>query len=286
MNRLNDNDNSVDVSWFNFMYKNKVHDDYMSDITWSVIIIFAYCCSYAYSKIRTNAEMIRTNWIDYRCNPSYMIFAGNVMQPDGTLGEKMSFTQSNLQFCVQNELKSIANKFMEPIYYIQSVIIKSLHIIANALNQIRELINKIRNAVASFMSDVMSRGLNIMQPIIAAFISIRDLNGKVQGIMTGSLFTLYGIYMTLISGLRSTFEIIVIILIAMGAAIIALWVAIAIAIAFGPFGLPALIAASATVGILTALYIGIAIPLGIIANFLARTMKINGLSVIPGLPRK
>jgi hypothetical protein len=268
------------------MYKNKVHDDYMSDITWSVIIIFAYCCGYAYSKIRTNAEVIRTNWIDYRCNPAYMIFAGNVMKPDADLSDKIKFTQDNFQFCVQNELKTIAHHFMDPIYYTQSIVINTLHGIANALNSIRELINHIRNAFSSIMSDVMSRGLNIMQPIIAVFISLRDLNGKVQGIMTTSLYTLLGIYNTLVSGLRSTFEIIVIILIAMGAAIIALWVAIAIAIAFGPFGLPALIAATATVGVLTAIFIGIAIPLGIIAHFLARTMKINGLSMIPGLPRK
>jgi len=37
-----------------------------------------------------------------------------LMKPDGKLSEKLHFTQSNLQFCVQNELKAIANNFMEP----------------------------------------------------------------------------------------------------------------------------------------------------------------------------
>jgi hypothetical protein len=282
----NDNQNFVDVSWFKFMYKNKVHDDYMSCIAWSTIIIFAYCCGYAYLKIRENTRLIQTNWIQYRCNPAYMMFAGNVMLPNGTTKEKMNFTETNFEYCVQNELKSISSLFMEPIYYAQSLVINVLHAIADVLNEIRTLIDKIRDAISSIILDIMSRGLNVMQPIIGMFLSMRDMMGKVQGIMTASLYTLLGIYDTLQSGLRSTFEVIVIILIAMGAAIIALWVAVAIAAAFGPFGVPVVIASTAAATVMTAIYIGIAVPLGIIAHFLAETMHIHGLSLVPDPPSR
>jgi hypothetical protein len=282
----NDNQKFVDVSWFKFMYKNKVHDDYMSCIAWSTIIIFAYCCGYAYLKIRENTQLIQTNWIQYRCNPAYMMFAGNVMLPNGTTKEKMNFTETNFEYCVQNELKSISSLFMEPIYYAQSLMIGTLHFLANVLNEIRTLINKIRNAVSSIILDIMSRGLNVMQPIIGMFLSMRDMMGKIQGIMTASLYTLLGIYDALQSGLKSTFEVIVIILIAMGAAIIALWVAVAIAAAFGPFGVPVVIASTAAATVMTAIYIGIAVPLGIIAHFLAETMHIHGLSLIPDPPSR
>lgn len=282
----NDNQNFVDVSWFKFMYKNKVHDDFMSCIAWSTIIIFAYCCGYAYLKIRENTRLIQTNWIQYRCNPAYMMFAGNVMLPNGTTKEKMNFTETNFEYCVQNELKSISSLFMEPIYYAQSLVINVLHAIADVLNEIRTLIDKIRDAISSIILDIMSRGLNVMQPIIGMFLSMRDMMGKIQGIMTASLYTLLGIYDTLQSGLRSTFEVIVIILIAMGAAIIALWVAVAIAAAFGPFGLPVVIASTAAATVMTAIYIGIAVPLGIIAHFLAETMHIHGLSLVPDPPSR
>lgn len=282
----NDNQNFVDVSWFKFMYKNKVHDDFMSCIAWSTIIIFAYCCGYAYLKIRENTRLIQTNWIQYRCNPAYMMFAGNVMLPNGTTKEKMNFTETNFEYCVQNELKSISSLFIEPIYYAQSLVINVLHAIADVLNEIRTLIDKIRDAISSIILDIMSRGLNVMQPIIGMFLSMRDMMGKVQGIMTASLYTLLGIYDTLQSGLRSTFEVIVIILIAMGAAIIALWVAVAIAAAFGPFGVPVVIASTAAATVMTAIYIGIAVPLGIIAHFLAETMHIHGLSLVPDPPSR
>jgi hypothetical protein len=278
--------NLGDVSWFKFMYKNKVHDDFMSCIAWSTILLFAYACGYAYLKIRANAQTIRTNWIEYRCNPAYMMFAGNVMKPNGTFNEQMQFAETNFQYCVQNELKSISSVFMDPIHYTQSIAINTLHGIANALNDIRILINNIRDAVSSIVSDIMSRGLNVMQPIIGMFLKMRDTMGKVQGIMTASLYTVLGIYDTLQSGLRSTFEVIVIILIAMGAVIIALWVAVAIAIAFGPFGIPFVIASTASATVMTAIYIGIAVPLGIIAHFLAETMHIHGLSLVPDPPSK
>jgi hypothetical protein len=35
------------------------------------------------------------------------------------------------------------------------------------------------------------------------------------------------------------------------------------------------------VTVLTAIYIGIAVPMGIIAHFLAETMHIQGLSLVP-----
>jgi hypothetical protein len=197
----------------------------------------------------------------------------------------MKFTNANLQQCVQTELKSISSKFTNPLYYVQSVAMSTLHGIANALNAVRILINRIRDALSSIIADVMGRVLNVMQPVVTIVINARDMMGKIQGIMTASLYTLYSTYASIQTGLRSVFQIIVIILIAMGAAIVVLWIAVAIAIAFGPFGIPFVISSTAAAVVLTAIYIGIAIPMGIIAHFLAQTMRIQGLSLIPSPPR-
>ena len=269
-----------------FLYKNKVQDDYVHGLLWSVIIIFAFCCANAYLKIRANAQMIRANWPNYRCNPAYIPFAGLIMKPHGSFHEKIQFSNENFEYCVQNELKSISSMFMEPLYYSQSVAMSTLNGIATALNAMRTLINSIRDALSSIIADVMGRVLNVMQPVVGILMSVRDLMGKIQGIMTASLYTLYGTYDTIQSGLRSVFEIIVIIMIAMGAVIVAVWIAVAIAIAFGPFGVPVVIAMTATGVALTAVYLGIAIPMGIIAHFLAETMHIQGLSLVPSPPSR
>jgi hypothetical protein len=187
---------------------------------------------------------------------------------------------------MQTELKSISGMFMEPIYYAQSVVMMILHGIIDVLNDMRALINNIRHALSSIMEDIMGRVLNVMQPVVGLLLNARDMTGKIQGIMAASLYTLIGVYDTIQSGLKSIFEVIVIILIAMGAAIVAVWIAVAIAIAFGPFGIPVVIAMTATGVVLTAVYIGIAIPMGIIAHFLAETMHIHGLSLVPSPPSR
>jgi|688.fasta_scaffold81696_4 hypothetical protein len=278
--------NVGELSWFKFLYKNKTQDDYASDLGWTVVMIFAFCCANAYLKIRSNAHVIRTNWVTYRCNPAYMPFAGMVMKPNDTFNEKVKFSNENFEYCMQTELKSISGMFMEPIYYSQSVIMSILHGIIDVLNDMRGLINNIRNALSSIMEDIMGRVLNVMQPVVGLLLNARDMTGKIQGIMAASLYTLIGVYDTIQSGLKSVFEVIVIILIAMGAAIIAVWIAVAIAAAFGPFGIPAVIAMTAAGVALTAVYVGIAIPMGIIAHFLAETMHIHGLSLVPSPPSR
>ena len=274
------------ASWVSYLYKNKVQDDYVHDLLWTVLILFLFCCANAYLKIRTNAKMINVNWIDYRCNPAYIPFAGMIMKPNDSFQDQIQFANENFEYCVQNELKSISSMFMEPLYYTQSVATSTLHGIATALDAMRALVNNIRTALSSIIADIMSRILNVMQPVVGMMINARDMMGKIQGIVTTALYTLYGTYDTILSGLRSVFEIIVIILIAMGAAVVALWVAVAIAIAFGPFGIPVVIASTAGAVAITAIYVGLAIPLGIIAHFLAETMHIQGLSLVPSPPSR
>ena len=272
-----------EISWLKFLYKNKIHDDYVYDVGWTAILIFMYCCVRAYLNIRANATIIRNNWVKYRCNPAYMPFAGMIMTPNDSFNDQIKYANVNFEHCTQNVLKDISAAFIDPIYYAQSVITSILHGIVNVLNDIRTLINNIRHALSSIIADIMGRILNVMQPVVMMMISARDMMGKIQGIMTASLYTLYGTYQTILSGLKSIFEILVIILIAMAAAIVALWIAVAIAAAFGPFGLIPMLISTAAATVLTALFIGIAIPLGIIAHFLAETMHISGMSVLPSL---
>lgn len=273
----------ADSAWLKFLYKNKIHDDYVYDVGWTAILIFMYCCTRAYLNIRANSIDIRNNWVKYRCNPAYMPFAGMIMTPNDSFNDQINYANANFEHCTQDVLKGISSGFINPIYYAQSVATGILHGIVNTLNDMRILINSIRNSLASVIADIMGRILNVMQPVIMMVISARDMMGKIQGIMTTSLYTLYGTYQTILSGLRSIFEIIIIILIAMVAAIVALWIAVSIAAAFGPFGLIPMGIATAAATVLTAIFVAIAIPMGIIAHFLARTMHISGLSVLPSV---
>jgi hypothetical protein len=271
-------------AWIKFLYKNKTFDQLLTDIVLSLLVIFLYLCAYAYAKVRANSNMIRENWPVYRCNPAYMPFAGMVMQP--TDMSNSEYAQMNFEYCLQNTLNNVAKSFMEPLYYTQSLAGSILNGIASALNNLRELIYYIRNGITSVIADIMARTLNVMQPVMYIIIKIRDVIGKIQGLVTTQLYTIYGAYKTMLSGLRAIFEIIVIILIALVATIVGVWIGVAVAIAFGPFGIPTMIALTATGVVLTAFFVGVAVPLGYIADFMAKTLKISGLAVIPSKPRR
>jgi hypothetical protein len=270
--------------WIKLLYKNKTFDQLLTDVLLAMLIFLLYSFAFVYFKLKKNKLHIRENWNTYKCNPAYMPFAGAIMEPSNMT--ELEYVQENFQYCFQNVLKEIVVLFLNPLYYTQSVAGNLIAGIARALNQLRELINLIRSALSSVMAEIFGRSLNVMNPIILIIISVRDIIGKILGVITAYLYTIYGAYQTLVSGLKSIFQLIVIILIIMGAVIVAAWIALAIALIFGPFGVPAAIAATTIATVTTAIFVAIAIPLGFIAHFLARTLRVSGLSVIPGVPKK
>lgn len=87
----------------------------------------------------------------------------------------------------------------------------------------RELVNKIRNSISEITSDIMSRILNLMTPLIETIVTIKSMVGKSNGILTAVIYTLLGVYLAIKSLIGSILEIVIIILIAMAAAIILLF---------------------------------------------------------------
>ncbi len=228
-------------------------------ITLFVFIVFSYC------KVMQTKEAIADDWINQRCKPQNMLFAGLITHPEGT--SAFQYTSDNFQYCVQDILTNITGYALEPFQYM----IKSLTLIfegiSNAIQQIRELINRIRNSIRTFAEDVMSRILNIMIPIQKMFIALMDTFQKIQGTMTAGLYTMLGSYYTLQALMGAILELIIKILIALVIIIVALWIL--------PFTWPA--AASMTV-----VFLAIAIPLAIIVYFMTEVLHIQ-TSGIPKL---
>jgi hypothetical protein len=139
--------------------------------------------------------------------------------------------------------------------------------LSDAIQQTRGAINNLRNGTKSFTEDVLSRVLNIMIPIQSMFISLLDIFQKIQGIMTTGLYTMLGSYYTLQALMGAIVELLVKLLMALAVIIVGLWVM--------PFTWPA--AAS-----MTAVFLGVSIPLSIIIYFMTEVLHIKS-SGIPKL---
>ena len=228
-------------------------------ITLFVFLVYSYC------KIMQTKEAIADDWLNQRCKPQNIPFAGFISKPDGQ--SAFQYTSDNFQYCVQNILTNITGYALQPFQYMIQSLTTIFAKMADSIQQIREIINRLRNNFRKFAEDVLSRILNIMIPIQKIFIALMDAFQKIQGVMTGGLYTMLGSYYTLQSLMGAILELIIKVLVTLVIIIVGLWVM--------PFTWPA--AAS-----MSAVFLAISIPLAIIIVFMTEVLHIKS-SAIPKL---
>lgn len=228
-------------------------------ITLFVFLVFSYC------KVMQTKETIADDWVNQRCKPQNMPFAGFITHPEGV--SAFQYTSDNFQYCIQSILKDVTGHALDPLHFMVSAITKIFEGFADSIQKLREVINKLREGIKEFAQDVLARILNVMIPIQKMFIALMDTFQKIQGVMTGSLYTMLGSYYTLQSLMGAIIELIVKILVALVIIVVGLWVM--------PFTWPAAAATSA-------IFLAISIPLGIIVYFMTEVLHIKS-SAIPKL---
>jgi len=229
-------------------------------ITIFLFIIMSYC----FAKI--NSQPIVDDWVNQRCKLNIIPFAGFITHPDGITASE--YTYQNFNYCAQTILSSITGMMVEPITFVIKMINDVLDAIKNAINEIRAMFDKIRVFFQTISEEIMGRVMNMMIPLQQMIISFRDLVSKMQGSMTTGLFTLLGGYYALQALMGAIAEFIIIILIALAAMIVILWIV--------PFTWG--MAAS-----MTAIFISIAIPMAIILTFMLDVLKAKPDLQIPSL---
>jgi len=221
-------------------------------ITLFVFLVYSYC------KVMQKRKEIASDWVNQRCKPQNIAFAGYITHPEGTT--PFEYTNQNFQYCVQNILTSITGYFFLPFQYLMTALSELFMLLAAAIQQIRIIIDRIRNSIFTFAEDVMGRILNIMIPVQQIFISLMDALNKVQGVMASGLFTMLGTYYTLQALLGAILELIIKILIILAILIVGLWIL--------PFTWP-------VASIMSIIFLAIAIPLAIIIYFMTEVLHVK-----------
>lgn len=234
-----------------------------------VSLVFFIAISYYY--IYNNLQPIKADWINQRCKPNIMPFAGLINPPDPEKMSAFDFTAQNFTNCIQGILTDIIGIFLAPFYYL----VNSFTTILNGLNEsvqvIRNVLTSIRNAATSVTQEVMGKLLNILIPIQFIVIKVKDIMNKTQGIMLSGIFMLMGIYQTLIASFGAIIQIISSILISIAAIMIILFF---IPFGFGlPFAIPLLV-----------IFIMILVP-GIMVYIIQVMVLKQWVNPLPGIPR-
>tara|TARA_Y100000816_G_scaffold292585_1_gene288829 strand:- start:634 stop:2256 length:1623 start_codon:yes stop_codon:yes gene_type:complete len=244
-------------------------DVYGGSVFLMMTLIIALVLYYTNVKIEMEREPIKRNWSVHRCNPAYMPFAGQIIQPPDI--SKFEFTNNNAKYCMNKVLESIVNVFFFPIQYILMPILGMWKIILQVINAIRKLFNRLRNAMAAITKEITGRVVSLMIPFQKVMIAVRDMFAKIRGIFVTSIFQVIGAYYALKSFLGAVLELTLIFIIALAAAIIIAWMM--------PWTWGAAIA-------MTAIFIALVIPLAIMAGFLENDLGIRSRLSIPRKPNR
>ena len=125
-----------------------------------------------------SALEIKENWPIYRCNPPYWVFSENISE---------DFT-----YCVQNTQMNMMGFFLQPLNYMIDSLTSVSSGFNEAINNIRVMFSSIRSFVSDIIQNVFGVFLNLIVEFQKIIISIKDMVGKMVGIVVTIMYILDG----------------------------------------------------------------------------------------------
>ncbi len=245
-------------------------DRYGLDVWITIFLLIIFLLAISYYNVMNNIQPIKADWINKRCSPNVIPFAGLINKgPEDTTFE---YTQKNFTQCIQTILTSISDDAFKPFYYLMNIISQVFKALTSAIAAIRAQFYKIREASRIFAEKILGRALNITVPIIQFFVVIKSMLGKTLGTITSALYTLLGSYFGIKSFMLFFVSLVMDILYALVGTIVGLWAASA----FLPFLIPVAVST-------TAVMAAILIPLVIIQVMMSNVMELTTSSP-PDIP--
>ena len=195
-----------------------------------IIIVFLGLTSYFY--IKGHLSKIRANWVEKRCHPQYIPFAGMIHPEKG----KSTFdtTSENFNYCMNGILGEISEYETEPIYYVIAAIHSVLRSVTGAVQVFRLFAKEIRDSIVRVFDEIYAKIEAVLVPIHLIFRKNKDIINRAQGIMITVIYGVFAAYESLRSFLGAFIELVIIALIILAAVITVLFASF--------FGIPAAIA--------------------------------------------
>jgi len=263
-----DNINKSFDKYIHKLYKSATYlDKYGGSIIIAGVTLLIWFLVFSYMHVMNKIKPIRADWLNQRCSPSVIPFAGLINKDPGT--SSFEYTAINFQSCLSQILTNIISLFLAPVNALVGAVKEFFAVIVEAVQAIRKLFNIIRKKVMSIVTNVMHRITNILIKMQILMIKLKAIMGKIQATLTTSLFTTLGTYMVLQTFFGAFLEILIIFLIALAAATVIMW------IFFFTWDIAAL---------MTAFFLLLAIPMAIIAVGLNELLDLTAPGAIPPNP--
>jgi hypothetical protein len=126
---------------------------------------------------------IKKNWPKYRCNPMFMPLSNDI--------------EKDFVYCVQNMQTNFMGYLLQPINYIITSLSSMGGDFGVSLNYIYTMLSSIRSRITSIIQSVFGVFLNLIIEFQKITIGIKDLVGKIIGIMATLMYMIDGSIKTL-----------------------------------------------------------------------------------------
>ena len=248
------------------LYKKETYlDKYGGSVIMTVVILLIFFVLWSYYYIKGHMKAIKGDWPKQRCSPSVLPFAGLINAPPHE--SQLDYTEKNFGHCTQSILTTITADLTKSADYASSLVHDVYKDIETAIQDLRDLFSRMRTDATSFADKIYSRILNVLTAVQFLVIKIRTIINKTTGVMTTSLLTTFGAYLGLQSMLGAFVRIVIIVLIIIASFVILMWLVLMFPLAIAG----------------TAVFVAVAIPLGIIMENLDHIIDLTGQH-IPGKP--
>lgn len=254
-----------------YFYKNSIS----VFITITLFIVFFLINSYLF--ININTKYYKRNWVQWRCDPAVMPFAGIINTPPGE--SKLDYTFKNFSFCLNKLLDDIVAFVMAPVIFLIEIVTLVYAAIMLMIDEIVRMFDYLRSVITQIVLAILGIVMNFLIPFQKILIKAKVIMKKVHATNVTAIFTFLGTYMAMVSGILVTYEVLI-----LAAFILAALIALTWGIWLGFLGLnpiPLVIAVALTVILTIALILII-----IIMNFISNDLGFDVSSDLPGIPSK
>ena len=222
---------------------------YGTDVLLTICIIVIVLCISSFAGYKSILFQLKDNWNLNKCSPIVMPFVGFIMPVPGQSSLETTF--ENFNYCIQQDMTAVFSIIMMPLEFILYLTITFLDTTLGLIMQLMDELARIKSQISEIFEQFYNKIVNFIIPVIEIVVKMRDMLGKINGIVTTALFTILNIYNLTASGVVNIINILIglivgliVILLAMMAAAILLY-----AIPFG-FPIAAILQAAAFVVIL------------------------------------
>ena len=134
-----------------------------------VFIIFVMLVVHA----RATLDKIKLNWNEYRCNPIYMPFAGEI-RPDVT-------TSENFLYCINQFSDDVLKLALDPVHALLGTVTSSLGEFVKPLSLFRGVFSMLRKVILKFAASTFSKIASSSSIFVHYLIKIQDVLNRFVG---------------------------------------------------------------------------------------------------------